>query len=100
MSTCSTCTAGRTSSSRPSSRGSGPASGHGADAAPSRRLVLLGHSTGGLTLTLWAARNPGRAAALVLNSPWLEFQFGAVGRQAIAPLVNARARLDPRGTQP
>lgn len=76
------------------------AMGHGTDAAPSRRLVLLGHSTGGLTLTLWAARHPGRAAALVLNSPWLEFQFGAVGRQAIAPLVTARARFDPRGTQP
>lgn len=76
------------------------AMGHGSDAAPRRRLILLGHSTGGLTLTLWAARNPGRAAALVLNSPWLEFQFGAVGRQAIAPLVNARARFDPYGTQP
>ena len=74
--------------------------GHGTDAAPRRRLVLLGHSTGGLTLTLWAARHPGRASAIVLNSPWLEFQFGAVGRQAIAPLVNARARFDPRGSQP
>ncbi|MHC2999722.1 alpha/beta hydrolase [Microbacterium sp. HJ5] len=74
--------------------------GQGADAAPRRRLFLLGHSTGGLTLTLWAARHPGRASALVLNSPWLEFQFGAVGRQAIAPLVSARARFDPRGTQP
>ena len=74
--------------------------GQGTDAAPRRRLVLLGHSTGGLTLTLWAARHPGRASAVVLNSPWLEFQFGAVGRQAIAPLVNARARFDPRGNQP
>ena len=26
-----------------------------------RRLVLLGHSTGGLTLTLWASRHPRRA---------------------------------------
>jgi alpha-beta hydrolase superfamily lysophospholipase len=74
--------------------------GHRADAASPRRLVLLGHSTGGLTLTLWAARNPGRATALVLNSPWLELQLGAIGRQAIAPIVNARARFDPRGTQP
>ncbi|MDY0908769.1 alpha/beta hydrolase [Microbacterium sp. CFBP9034] len=74
--------------------------GHGADAPSRRRLVLLGHSTGGLTLTLWAARHPGRVTALMLNSPWLEFQFGAVGRQAIAPLVTARARFDPWGTQP
>ncbi|MCW3493567.1 alpha/beta hydrolase [Microbacterium sp. SSM24] len=74
--------------------------GHGADAASPRRLVLLGHSTGGLTLTLWAARHRGRATALVLNSPWLELQLGAIGRQAIAPLVHARARFDPRGSQP
>lgn len=72
----------------------------GRDAAASRPLVLLGHSTGGLTLTLWAARHPGRAAAVVLNSPWLELQLGALGRQAIAPLVNARARFDPFGAQP
>jgi alpha-beta hydrolase superfamily lysophospholipase len=65
-----------------------------------RRLVLVGHSTGGLTLTLWAARHPGRASALVLNSPWLELQVGAVGRQALAPIVEMRARFDPRGTQP
>ncbi|MFC8679978.1 alpha/beta hydrolase [Microbacterium ureisolvens] len=65
-----------------------------------RRLVLVGHSTGGLTLTLWAARHPGAAHAVVLNSPWLELQLGTLGRQALAPLVDMRARLDPRGTQP
>ena len=65
-----------------------------------RRLVLMGHSTGGLTLSLWAARHPGEAAAVVLNSPWLELQTGAIGRQAIAPLVAARARFDPLGTNP
>src|SRR5688572_13416991 len=51
-----------------------------------RPLILLGHSTGGLTLSLWAARNPGRAGALVLNSPWLEFQASWVGRAALAPV--------------
>jgi alpha-beta hydrolase superfamily lysophospholipase len=72
----------------------------GQDAAERRKLVLLGHSTGGLVLTLWAARHPGRADALVLNSPWLELQLGPVGRQALTPIVNARARLDPLGAQP
>ena len=63
-----------------------------------RRLVLLGHSTGGLTLTLWASRHPGRASALVLNSPWLELQVGRFGRRAVSPLVEVRARTDPRRT--
>lgn len=65
-----------------------------------RRLLLVGHSTGGLTLTLWAARHPGRAQGLVLNSPWLELQLGPLGRQALAPMVNVRARVDPLGTHP
>jgi len=74
--------------------------GHGADAAPKRRLVLLGHSTGGLTLTLWAARHRGRASAVILNSPWLELQVGAAARRALEPVVGIRARLDPLGSHP
>lgn len=65
-----------------------------------RRLVLLGHSTGGLTLTLWAARHPDAAVALVLNSPWLELQGGAVARQTLAPIVQLRAAVNPLGGQP
>ncbi|WP_448808435.1 alpha/beta hydrolase [Agromyces bauzanensis] len=64
-------------------------------AASARPLILLGHSTGGLTLSLWAARNPGRAAALVLNSPWLEFQLSRVGREALAPVIGWGARMNP-----
>ena len=75
--------------------------GHGSGRGRSRRrLLLMGHSTGGLTLSLWAARHPGRVAALVLNAPWLEFQTNAVGRQALAPLLQAGARLRPRDTLP
>ncbi|WEO77728.1 alpha/beta hydrolase [Cryobacterium sp. SO2] len=78
------------------------AMGHGehADRPSRRRLVLMGHSTGGLTLSLWAARHPGRAGALVLNSPWLEFQTGGVGRAFITPLVQLGARVQPLGTLP
>ena len=76
------------------------AMGHGSAAAgPARRLVLFGHSTGGLTLSLWASRHPGAADAVILNSPWLEFQFAPV-RAAIAPMVELQARLRPLEAAP
>ena len=86
----------------PTSRRRSPRWGTGAtDAAGARHplgpLILLGHSTGGLTLSLWAARNPGRAAALVLNSPWLEFQLSGVGREALAPVDQLRRAGRPDG---
>jgi alpha-beta hydrolase superfamily lysophospholipase len=60
-----------------------------------RDLVILGHSTGGLTASLWAARNPGRVAGLILNSPWLEFQGSRVAREVLAPLMHAQSRWAP-----
>lgn len=60
-----------------------------------RPLILVGHSTGGLILSLWSARNHGRVAALVLNSPWLEFQLRGIGRQAISPVIEFGARVNP-----
>lgn len=68
-------------------------------AASGRRLVLFGHSTGGLTLSLWASRNPEAADAVILNSPWLEFQL-APARVAIAPVVELQARLRPLNAAP
>ncbi|MDR6972665.1 alpha/beta hydrolase [Leifsonia shinshuensis] len=76
------------------------AMGHGEDATARRRLILLGHSTGGLTLSLWADRHPGRADALILNSPWLEFQAHSAGRAALTPLVDLRAKLVPNAPMP
>lgn len=65
------------------------AMGHRVGSRAKRRLVLMGHSTGGLILALWAARHPGRADALVLNSPWLELQTREIGRLALAPVIDA-----------
>ena len=61
--------------------------------ASGRRLALFGHSTGGLVLSLWADRNPGRATALILNSPWLELQLGRRVRHAITPLTELGTKL-------
>ena len=71
-----------------------------AEADDPRRLVLFGHSTGGLVLSLWADRNPGLATAIMLNSPWLELQFGRRTRHAIAPLAELGTKLDPLATGP
>ncbi|MFC5337316.1 alpha/beta hydrolase [Leucobacter denitrificans] len=67
---------------------------------PPRKFVLVGHSTGGLVLSLWAARHPGIADALVLNSPWLEFQLAARARQLLTPIVRLGARYTPLDSTP
>lgn len=64
-----------------------------------RRLILMGHSTGGLVLSLWASRHVNVADALILNSPWLEFQLGAM-RTAITPMVELGARWRPHDAAP
>ncbi|MFZ4842862.1 alpha/beta hydrolase [Mycetocola saprophilus] len=74
--------------------------GHGEGSATTRRLIILAHSTGGLTASLWANRHPGRLAALILNAPWLEFQGGELGRGTLEPLLSLGARYDPRVTLP
>ena len=68
--------------------------------APGRRLVLFGHSMGGLILSLWAGRHPGVVSALVLNSPWLEFQIGSFTRSAVTPVLGLQARIRPLETLP
>ncbi|WAP52100.1 alpha/beta hydrolase [Arthrobacter sp. ATA002] len=78
---------------------SGPPGGSGPVPA-GRNLVLLGHSTGGLTLSLWAARHPAAASALVLNSPWLEFQATGLGRRVISPLIGLEAQRRPLAPLP
>jgi alpha-beta hydrolase superfamily lysophospholipase len=57
-------------------------------------VILMGHSTGGLTATLWAHHHPGLVSHLVLNSPWLEIQGGPAIRRAATPLVQL-AELRP-----
>lgn len=70
--------------------------GHGRGVISRRKLILMGHSTGGLILSLWAARNPGRASALVLNSPWLELQTREVGRLALSPFIDTLSKYQPK----
>lgn len=65
-----------------------------------RKLVLMGHSTGGLVLSLWASRNPDAADALLLNSPWLDFQITGASKRVFSTLVDLTARINPKDTAP
>ncbi|MEF9873751.1 MAG: alpha/beta hydrolase [Glutamicibacter sp.] len=64
-------------------------------AHPGTRFVLLAHSTGGLSASLYAAANPQKVDALALNSPWLEFQASEIGRTALARIVQAASSRNP-----
>ncbi|HET9690628.1 MAG TPA: alpha/beta hydrolase [Acidimicrobiales bacterium] len=65
------------------------ADGHG-------RLLLAAHSTGGLTVPLWAARRPDLpVAGLVLNSPFLALKQPPLLQAALLPVVGAVARMSP-----
>ncbi|GAA2780384.1 alpha/beta hydrolase [Kitasatospora aburaviensis] len=67
-----------------------------------RRLLLNGHSTGGLVGALWAGRRAGRGLvdALFLNSPFLALPTAAAVRTVGGPAVSAVARLSPTRVLP
>lgn len=60
-----------------------------------RTVMLMGHSTGGLQAVTWAARNPGRAQGLILNSPWLEMDYSTATRRVLTPLMRWLAERWP-----
>ncbi|WP_194793077.1 alpha/beta hydrolase [Raineyella fluvialis] len=63
-------------------------------------LVLMGHSTGGLTAALYADTHPGVFTAVVLNSPWLELSGNLLLRQVVSRLVSGVARMAPTSILP
>ncbi|MEU0316586.1 alpha/beta hydrolase [Nocardioides sp. NPDC006273] len=51
-------------------------------------IMLSAHSTGGLTVSLWAHdRQPDALAGMVLNSPWLDLQGSFLLRELATPVV-------------
>jgi alpha-beta hydrolase superfamily lysophospholipase len=60
------------------------------------RVMLMGHSTGGLVGVLWANRRPGALSGLVLNSPWLELNGSTLTRTLSMPVVHGLARTQPK----
>jgi alpha-beta hydrolase superfamily lysophospholipase len=61
------------------------------------RVVLSAHSTGGLTVPLWASDRRLDVAGMVLNSPWLDMHGDIVTRNLALPVLHRvgayRARL-------
>ena len=50
-------------------------------------LLLKGHSTGGLISVLYANDNPQKIDALILNSPFFDFNISALERFVFLPLI-------------
>ena len=75
-------------------------SGANDKALEGRKLIVMGHSTGGLIFSLWANRYPDRADAVVLNSPWLEYQLTAAARALVAPVLRAGTKINPKSKMP
>lgn len=67
---------------------------------PDLPLVLIGHSTGGLILTMWTYRHPGVISGLILNSAWLEMQSAASMRSTIQPVLGRIASRNPHWELP
>ena len=64
-------------------------------AADHDELMLMGHSTGGLITSLWAASHRERISGLVLNSPWLDLQGSAIVRTLGTPVIDALGSRSP-----
>lgn len=59
-------------------------------------IVLMGHSTGGLVTSLYMEDKPApEIKALVLNSPFLDWNFTGFMRKAVIPLAAAAGRWLP-----
>ncbi|HWS58413.1 MAG TPA: alpha/beta hydrolase [Actinotalea sp.] len=72
----------------------------GRELGAAARVMLMGHSTGGLIASLWADRHPGRVSGLVLNSPWLELAGASFARSLTTPVVAGLARTQPKTPMP
>lgn len=60
------------------------------------RIVVLGHSTGGLIAPLWASRRPGAVVGLVLNSPWFDLNSGWFDRVITTQLLRGIGVVAPQ----
>lgn len=65
-----------------------------------QHIVLTAHSTGGLTLSLWAADRKPAAAGMVLNSPWFDMAGSALMRTVGTQVLQQVGRRQPKRLVP
>lgn len=63
-------------------------------------VLLVGHSTGGLIASLYAADRPGALAGLVLNSPWLDMWGPPAVTSMLKPLLREWSKRAPTSVFP
>ncbi len=69
-------------------------------AADHEHLILSGHSTGGLVVSLYADARPQRLAAVILNSPWLDLWGPPGAATALKAVLDTVGRRDPYAVVP
>lgn len=50
-------------------------------------VTVMGHSTGGLIVSLWASQRAGELNGVILNSPWLDLQGSPLLNAVTGPVV-------------
>jgi alpha-beta hydrolase superfamily lysophospholipase len=67
-----------------------------------QKIVLYGHSTGGLIVTLYASDRKGRALfdVLVCNSPFYDFNVPWIQKKTVIPIFSFLGRLYPNVSLP
>lgn len=59
------------------------------------RVILVGHSMGGLITSLYANDHPGAVSALLLNNPWFGLNEPTITRLGGRAIAEVTTRLDP-----
>lgn len=63
----------------------------------SKQVVLYGHSTGGLVITLYAAARKGKEKfdVLICNSPFFDFNVPKIQKTTIVPILSLIGKINP-----
>ncbi len=60
------------------------------------KVILIGHSTGGLQAALWAGDHPGSVDAVILNSPWFDHNGPGYEKGPVTRIVDRIGLHFPR----